>query len=124
MSVSLRAAAERSGRSSFSSASLCFDIVAALLIILASRLSARNATDSRRSALEEPNSNIIWLSQPGPGGGGGGGGNQMKEPPRKAELPGKDKITVPVAETAGARGAEGATEGRSESGRAAEHPGR
>jgi protein TonB len=43
-----------------------------------------------------PNS-IIWLSQPGPGGGGGGGGNQMKEPPRKAELPGKDKITVPVA---------------------------
>ncbi len=41
--------------------------------------------------------NIIWLSQPGPGGGGGGGGNQMKEPPRKAELPGKDKLIVPVA---------------------------
>jgi TonB family protein len=40
---------------------------------------------------------IVWLSQPGPGGGGGGGGNQMKEPPRKAELPGKDKITVPVS---------------------------
>jgi periplasmic protein TonB len=40
--------------------------------------------------------NIVWLSEPGPGGGGGGGGNQMKEPPRKAELPGKDKITVPV----------------------------
>jgi protein TonB len=46
---------------------------------------------------EEPNSNIVWLSQPGPGGGGGGGGNQMKEPPRQAELPGKDKITVPVS---------------------------
>src|SRR5438105_996014 len=45
---------------------------------------------------EEANSNIIWLSQPGPGGGGGGGGNKMKEPPRKVELPGKDKITVPV----------------------------
>ncbi len=42
------------------------------------------------------NPQIIWLSQPGPGGGGGGGGNQMKEPPRKAELPGKDAITVPV----------------------------
>ena len=40
---------------------------------------------------------IVWLVQPGPGGGGGGGGNKMKEPPRKAELPGKDKITVPVA---------------------------
>jgi len=41
-------------------------------------------------------SSIVWLVQPGPGGGGGGGGNKMKEPPRKAELPGKDKITVPV----------------------------
>lgn len=40
---------------------------------------------------------IIWLSQPGPGGGGGGGGNKMPEPPRKAELPGKDKVTVPVS---------------------------
>ena len=39
---------------------------------------------------------IVWLSQPGPGGGGGGGGNRMKEPPKKAELPGKEKITVPV----------------------------
>jgi protein TonB len=40
---------------------------------------------------------IVWLSQPGPGGGGGGGGNKMPEPPKKAELPGKEKITVPVA---------------------------
>ena len=43
------------------------------------------------------NKDIVWLSVPGPGGGGGGGGNQMKEPPRKAELPGKEKITVPAA---------------------------
>jgi len=42
------------------------------------------------------NKDIVWLSTPGPGGGGGGGGNQMKEPPRKAELPGKEKITVPA----------------------------
>src|SRR5712691_10847706 len=34
------------------------------------------------------NSNIIWLSQPGPGGGGGGGGNRMQAPPRHAEQPG------------------------------------
>lgn len=39
---------------------------------------------------------IVWLSEPGPGGGGGGGGNEMKEPPKKAELPGKEKISVPV----------------------------
>lgn len=45
---------------------------------------------------DQADSNIVWLNQPGPGGGGGGGGNKMKEPPRVAELPGKDKITVPV----------------------------
>ncbi len=45
---------------------------------------------------DKPNEHIVWLSEPGPGGGGGGGGNQRKEPPRVAELPGKDKITVPV----------------------------
>lgn len=39
---------------------------------------------------------IVWLAEPGPGGGGGGGGNEMPEPPRKVELPGKEKITVPV----------------------------
>ena len=40
---------------------------------------------------------IIWTQAPGPGGGGGGGGNRSIEPPRKAELPGQDKVTVPVA---------------------------
>lgn len=39
---------------------------------------------------------IVWLQSEGPGGGGGGGGNQMKEPPKKVELPGKEKITVPA----------------------------
>lgn len=39
---------------------------------------------------------IVWIAQPGPGGGGGGGGNQSKEPPRKLEAPGKDKLSVPV----------------------------
>jgi TonB family protein len=42
-------------------------------------------------------SDIIWLNAPGPGGGGGGGGNKSPDPPKKAELPGKEKITVPVA---------------------------
>jgi protein TonB len=47
--------------------------------------------------VDDKPSDIIWLNAPGPGGGGGGGGNKMPTPPRKAELPGKDKITVPVA---------------------------
>ena len=40
--------------------------------------------------------NIVWLQEPGPGGGGGGGGNKMPEPPKKAEVPGKQAISVPV----------------------------
>jgi hypothetical protein len=45
---------------------------------------------------QPPSEQIVWLSEPGPGGGGGGGGNKMPDPPRKAELPGKEKITVPI----------------------------
>jgi TonB family protein len=39
---------------------------------------------------------FIWTKVEGPGGGGGGGGNRNPEPPRKAEMPGKEKTTVPV----------------------------
>jgi TonB family protein len=38
---------------------------------------------------------IVWLSTPGPGGGGGGG-NKMPDPPKKAELKGQEKISVPT----------------------------
>src|SRR5258705_1892756 len=76
-------------------ASIVLDILIAALFVLASRYKPAVAAVAVLPDL--PNKDIIWLSQPGPGGGGGGGGNRMKEPPRKAELPGKDKITVPVA---------------------------
>jgi protein TonB len=76
--------------------SLVSHIVIALIIIFGVRFGAAK-TVTAPLLPEQPNTNIIWLSQPGPGGGGGGGGNQMKEPPRKAEMPGKDKITVPVS---------------------------
>src|SRR5438045_14841 len=67
----------------------------ALLAILMVRYSAQTVPGQAVLPMQTP-SQIIWLSQPGPGGGGGGGGNKMKEPPRQAEDPGKDKITVPV----------------------------
>ena len=38
--------------------------------------------------------NIVWIASPGPGGGGGGGGNKTPEPPRKAEIPEKQKVTI------------------------------
>ncbi len=59
-----------------------------------------NSPERSEIAAELPeriNDRIVWLAEPGPGGGGGGGGNQMKEPPRKVEMPGKDRLTVPVA---------------------------
>jgi periplasmic protein TonB len=45
---------------------------------------------------EAPPSQIVWLSQPGPGGGGGGGGDRSAQPPRVAQLPGRDRLTVPA----------------------------
>jgi protein TonB len=76
--------------------SLLSHIVIGALILLGMRFGgAQGVTPALLP--DQPNNNIIWLSQPGPGGGGGGGGNKMKEPPRQAELPGKDKITVPVS---------------------------
>jgi TonB family protein len=75
-------------------ASLAYHVAMFALLFFAIKYSP--ATTTVAVLPEQPNDNIIWLSEPGPGGGGGGGGNQMKEPPRQAELPGKDKITVPV----------------------------
>jgi TonB family protein len=76
-------------------ASLVYHFVVIAALVVAYRY---GAMDSAVPIVipERPSSQIIWLVEPGPGGGGGGGGNQMKEPPRKAELPGRDKITVPV----------------------------
>ena len=76
-------------------ASLIWHVVFGFLIFFLVRYSSAAST-SAAILPEQPNANIVWLNVPGPGGGGGGGGNKMKEPPRKAELPGKDKITVPV----------------------------
>jgi TonB family protein len=47
----------------------------------------------------DPNQ-LVWLDMKGPGGGGGGGGNQMKEPPRKLETKGPDKLAVTVQKPA------------------------
>ncbi len=50
-----------------------------------------------KPAVIDPNKyELTWIPQPGPGGGGGGGGNKQIEPPRQAQLPDKQKITVPV----------------------------
>jgi periplasmic protein TonB len=84
---------ERMGRAVI--ASFASHAVAVVVALLAIRYGARTVATTPVLPFQT-NSQIIWLSQPGPGGGGGGGGNRMTAPPRQAEEPGKDKITVPV----------------------------
>jgi TonB family protein len=75
-------------------ASIVSHIVMALIVFLVIRYAPK--TEIVEAITDNIPKDIIWLPEPGPGGGGGGGGNKMPEPPKKAELPGKDKITVPV----------------------------
>src|SRR3569832_99330 len=75
-------------------ASVATHVGLALLVQLVARLIPK---ETYKAILPDKLSDqIVWLSEPGPGGGGGGGGNKMPEPPKPAELPGKQKITVPV----------------------------
>jgi TonB family protein len=75
-------------------ASLASHVVFGTLLILAIRYGP--TPNEVVWAPDRSTDRIVWLAEPGPGGGGGGGGNEMPEPPRLAELPGKDKLTVPV----------------------------
>jgi TonB family protein len=73
--------------------SFVFQFAFAALFVVLSRYAPESTAAFLPNLL---NSDIVWLAEPGPGGGGGGGGNKMPDPPRQAELKGKDKITVPV----------------------------
>ncbi len=85
-------------RSRMAGAFAASSAIQASVVVLAVFLAGRMGSTASPAFLpDRPNSEIVWLSVPGPGGGGGGGGNRMKEPPRQAELPGKDKLTVPAA---------------------------
>ena len=76
---------------------LLYHLAFVVFVIFAMRAGSASTTGTEAMLPEVTRTDMVWLTQPGPGGGGGGGGNQMKEPPRKAEMPGKDKLTVPVA---------------------------
>ena len=76
------------------SVSMLSHVLGLLLILFV--MSLPSAAPDTKPPFQMP-SEIVWLDTKGPGGGGGGGGNKMPDPPRKAESPGKEKITVPVA---------------------------
>lgn len=73
-------------------------VLAHLAMFVLALLVVRYRPDIQATEVPPPftTPNLIWLAEPGPGGGGGGGGNRAPEPPRPAEVPGKEKMTVPV----------------------------
>ena len=75
-------------------ASVAAHVAVGLIMVLAVRFGPQPS--AAEFIPDAPINDIVWLATPGPGGGGGGGGNKAPEPPRKAELPGRDKLTVPV----------------------------
>ena len=78
----------------------CVSLACHLACFAALMLLMRHGARAPISTAAEPDRampRMVWLNAPGPGGGGGGGGNRMKEPPRPAERPGRDAMTVPAA---------------------------
>jgi periplasmic protein TonB len=69
----------------------------AFFVLLYLGIRAVPAGQSEAVTPPAPNYELVFLAEPGPGGGGGGGGNRSPEPPRRVELPGKDRMSVPVA---------------------------
>lgn len=71
--------------------------IAALVAVFARGMSLASTTTSAPQETAFMSARIVFLPSPGPGGGGGGGGNRQEAPIRRAERPGRDRITVPVA---------------------------
>lgn len=76
--------------------SLAGHLVAVLFVLLFIHYAPERVYPEEQLLPPESLEQIVWLIEPGPGGGGGGGGNEMPEPPRKMEMPGTDKISVPA----------------------------
>lgn len=77
--------------------SFAFHVGAILLSVGISMIApALSGTEALKPDQPTPIS-MVWLPVQGPGGGGGGGGNRSPEPPRKLEIPGRDRISMPVS---------------------------
>src|SRR5438105_9991123 len=80
-------------------ASAAWHVTLGVLAILLVRSAPSRGVDAA-AIRDQLADKIVWLKEQGPGGGGGGGGNHMKEPPRRAEVQGRDDITAPAAKPA------------------------
>lgn len=80
-------------RNAFSMSMLAHGAGFVFILLVMSRLPE---TQISMTTPAEPPAGVVWLAVPGPGGGGGGGGEKKAEPPPAVELPGREKVTVPV----------------------------
>jgi protein TonB len=69
-----------------------------VLILIVQRTAERQLSPASSPGDSPPLAHLIWLAAPGDGGGGGGGGNQMPEPPRQLQRPGRNTVSVPPIE--------------------------
>src|SRR6185369_6076992 len=86
----------RNRQASALSVSLAIHLTSFAMLLLAMRQAVHEPVPAPENA-DRAIPRMVWLNAPGPGGGGGGGGNGLKEPPRRAEMPGRDTHTVPAA---------------------------
>jgi protein TonB len=71
-------------------------VLLALMLVRASAPGGGAPGEAQRDS----SAKIVFFEDPRAGGGGGGGGNQHAQPSRAAEMPGRDRATVPVARSA------------------------
>lgn len=74
--------------------SLCIHVVVLLAVI-----AVRDGRHAQQAADTAPRTSarLIFLQPQGRGGGGGGGGQQSPQPARRAEAPGADRMSAPLA---------------------------
>ena len=78
-------------------ASLATHLAMVVIAVLVIR-SAATTPPGSAAAVQAGHPRLAWLPEPGAGRGGGGGGDHSVDPPRRAELPGREALTVRVAE--------------------------
>lgn len=87
----------------FGAASFLFHaavLTALLLLARASNVHTTNVESTRTIPMSVEPTRLVFLATPsrsGSGGGGGGGGNRRQAPIARAQAPGRDAVTLPVA---------------------------
>ena len=87
----------RSYRSAASASAHAIALVVLLAIVPRGAVPVSSTASSPGTSAPLQTPRIVFLSAGPPGGGGGGGGNRQRAPARRAERPGRDRLTLPAA---------------------------